>query len=260
MPDFTVLYQYPAPGELQVRDDASISGAVSATQSILSIEGSLNGERMLVSSGMGKMTWSRPNYSGDVTYVHPKLFFTVKPRRRFDPDTNYVVSFTFGFFNGDQIATETVTYAFHTAPQLSQVETAYTQPGVLDNNISDFKALNSLRSHLVDALKTRAGAPNAEVLLYSRIMRSTLHVVVPKNGKLLEISSRLVPADLASPMVVDAEVRKLGPFWQASLYEAAQLGVPAPTLELLDKAMQAPYPQERVGAAAALLVLCAQLL
>ena len=56
-------------------------------------------------------------------------------------------------------------------------------------------------------------------------------------------------------MSADTQIKQLGPFWEASLVEAKRLGVPDPLIALLDQTMKAPYPQERVGAAAALLLL-----
>lgn len=254
MPSFTFENLRPAPGDTQVRDDSSISGTFVTSDQLFSLTMSLNGERVLTTLDFTNIAWSRPNYRGRISYIHPRIYFTVEHRRRFAPDSVNTVEVVVSYTLGDAIVSSPVTYSFTCEPRLSPVPQALSSLGVLDGPLPQ-PGLNTLRVMLLDALVARVGAPPAEVLLYDRVKRCSLASALPSRPGYDDARLALVAEDRGSVMSADAQIKQLGPFWEASLVEAKRLGVPDPLIALLDQTMKAPYPQERVGAAAALLLL-----
>lgn len=253
-PTFTFRDQRPAPGASHVRDDSPITCTITTSDALLALQIELNGELAVVTQGFTNATWSRPDYVGRIVYSHPNIYVTIIPRRRFSPDSTNTLKFTFSYFDGDAITQAVEEYSFTCEPRLTNIPAAITPVGVLDAPISS-PVLNTLRSHLADTLIRRVGGPPLAVMLYDRVKRSSLASLIAPNRAYDEARANLVREDQGDVLAADEQIRSLGPFWEGSLVEARGLGVPGPTLELLEATMRAPYPQERVGAAAALLWL-----
>lgn len=255
-PTFTFRDQHPAPGASHVRDDSPITCTITTTDALLALQIELNGELVVVTQGFTSATWARPNFVGRITYAHPNIYVTVIPRRRFSPDSTNTLKFTFSYFDGDAITTSVAEYSFTCEPRLTNIPATITPMGVLDSPIAS-PVLNTLRAYLADALIQRVQGPPLAVMLYDRIKRSSLAALIPSDRAYDEARANLVREDHGDLLAADTAIRDLGPFWEGSIVEARGLGVPGTTLTLLEQTMQAPYPQERVGAAAALLWLSA---
>lgn len=245
----------PANDATLVQDDAALTGQIQSSSPLLSVLITLNGERVVSSDGFEKPEWAYPNYEGRIHVVNQRFGYVIRHRRRFDPDTKYTLSFEFEHSEGDTFATTTVSLDFTTETRQSPISVADREPGVLDSRIEPV-ALNSLRVYLLGSLATRIGSPPAAALLRHRVSRCSLVSLLSPDQR----ETPLLPEDIASVVTVASVIDGLQPFWEASLQEARRLGLPEPTLELLAKTMKAPYPQERVGAAAALLLSVAKYL
>lgn len=256
MATFTFQQQNPSPDAVQVRPTVPITGIIRLSDPILTAEFRINGELAVATQGFEKIVWARPNYAGHVRYFAAAglLAFEIQHRRHFSPDTTYVVEVKMAFFDGDALSEQSVRYQFTTDARETPLTTEIAAQDYLDTGF-ETPALNTLRHLLVGALRSETSTLPARVLFYNRVSRSSLASAVPVTADYVNALAQIVPTDIQSVVVADAVLSSARPFWEGALSEAGNTGLRQPTIALLESAMASPSPQERVGAACALMLL-----
>jgi hypothetical protein len=247
----TLLDSAPKDGEIDVRDTTSISFRLSSVIPISYLSLAINGQSALIESPIFKPVWARPNFYGKISIHGNDIHLLVLPRRRFSYLSKVTVDV--GVMYEGQGETEAfvhftkiLPFSFHIrglASDSSQDNADMPVVQATSSGAAAFaRAILGVMSPLNPGVDTAA-------LFYSRVQRCSLAGFYQDR--------RLERAGIVQPdlMELDAKVREADIFWGVFRMEASAKGVADDMLELLDKTYQAPFPQERVGAVAALLLL-----
>ena len=201
--------------------------------------------------------WSFPNFNGSAVLSAGLLTITIKPRRIFSPDERVTIR---GEINlTEDLAIEgvaTFEYNFYVRTRVTSLLNSALRFTSLDRPFNQLPALELQRQVLVSNLKTRPVSPGAEVLIFLRITRCSLKSVSSQFQRpdLEKEMARIVPEDIADINAVALAINEITVLWEPALREAHELHVNPLLLDLVAKTYNAPYPQEKVGAVAALLL------
>lgn len=249
----------PYDNQPDTRTDVLITLAATSTSPIQAGEVYVNEGRAL-QFGI-ETVWGRPDFLGVLFYNSNSIFANISHRRLFDPDIVVPVQLVLTVLSDGITAEKTISYNFHTQPRVTKVLNPALFVSALDRPFQNLPALDILRTALLGALRTRISPPPSEVLVYDRISKSSLRTVRTqfKRPDLdLEVS-RIVPEDLASVEDVDAALSRVDLLWESAVSEARSAGIDSLLVNLIVTTHATPYPQERVGAAAALVFAMAGL-
>jgi hypothetical protein len=247
---------HPSAEQSDVQPDSDVAFTFVTNANPAGGEVLINGTQAVDMSSYTKPVWAVPNYTGRVVSGTGFVAVVVNARRSFKPeqvvDVSVRVPVTVDWIN---TALATINYRFHVRTRTTALQNPALQKGVLDVPFTDYPALESYRYVLTGALKTRPSSPGGELLCYLRMMRCSLASVASqfRRPDLDAELPHIVPEDLADVNVVDESLNTITILWEAALNEARSLNVDPLLLDLIEKTTKAPYPQERVGAAAALL-------
>jgi hypothetical protein len=145
--------------------------------------------------------WSLPDYYGAVNYTAQSATVFIAPRRYFNYDFPVQVTINASLAVGLSVAAVTRTYKFYVAPRLSAPPPQNFSTAVSINYLKTARRLRALRYALKGALQTRPSAAPYLVLLYARILRSSLKSVASifNRSDLTPLAEALVPEDLVAP-------------------------------------------------------------
>ena len=253
---FDLVASDPVEGNPDTRLDTPITFTANTTATI--------GDGYLLIYGVKALyfqkdpTWNNPDFEGSFVIEGGRISVNVNPRRVFDPDVQVDVDFTVDLSNGLFSVTHTRTYAFFTRQRRSPKPLTQGRLS-LDTPLYGSPAAEALRYALLGALRTRALSPTAEVILYARVLRSSLKAArnLLLRPDLDAATAKIVPEDYAEAGPVDEVLEKLSILWLPALQDARNAGVDPLLLELIARSHDSPYPQDRLGALAFLLLAMA---
>jgi hypothetical protein len=205
----------------------------------------------------GAPVWSLPDYYGAVNYTAQSATVFIDPRRYFNYDFPVQVTINASLAVGLSVAAVTRTYKFYVAPRLSRAASPELQYSRVDQLFENSPAIETLRYALKGALQTRPSAAPYLVLLYARILRSSLKSVASifNRSDLTPLAEALVPEDLVDPTAALVPLTPFEILWAPAVSESKEIGITEDTLGLIEKAYASPYPQEKLGAIAGLVLL-----
>jgi hypothetical protein len=246
----------PYPGQPDVSRESSISLAITTTATVLSAELSIAGDSAVLFSAPGPAVWSMPDFVGRLVYAGGTLSIVADPRRVFDSEQVVDVELSAQLYAGGAVSVKnSFLYQFHVRSSTTNLVNPALRFTRLDRVFENAAASETLRYLLRGALLTRPLAPSFEIALYSQVMRSSLgSVALQFRRPDLDVEiERLVAEDIPDVLTVDAAVSEASLLWEAVLLEAAELNLSRDLLQLIAKTYDSPYPQERVGAACAMI-------
>ena len=246
----------PYPGQPDVAPESSISLAITTTATVTSAELLIAGASAVTFSPPGLPAWKTPDFTGRLVYAGSTLSLFANPRRVFDHEQIVEVELALGLSAGGAISIDnSFIYRFHIRP----ITTALFNPALrltrLDQPFQAAAASETLRYILRGALLPRPLSPSFEAALYLQIQRSSLGAVaVQFRRQDLDVeAARFVAEDIPDVTSVDRAISEVALLWESVMLEAYELGLPKEMLQLINRTYESPYPQERVGAACALI-------
>jgi len=258
----TVNAIYPILDQSDVDPGTDLALAVTSSATIQDGALTVAGQTALSQLGATDPVWNYPDFKGRAFYASGTLSLTVNPRRTFPYEARVPASISLTLTDGSaRSVQQTRTYAFYVRQRRTPVFNPALRFTRVDQLFEQAPASETFRYVLRGALQTRPAAAPYIVLIYSRILRSSLRSVASQFNRadLEREVVRLVPEDLPDIAEVDGALSAVDILWEPALEEARALGIDPPLLELLAKTYAAPYPQERAGAVAALMLVQAAL-
>jgi hypothetical protein len=257
----------PVSGEADVPLSADLRFLVTSSVEITSLTAYVNEALALTASRVAPSTvWSTayqsPNFVGRLTATTQSLSVAVSPRRNFPPDRQPTITVDLRLTSDFTTTVDhRLNYAFTTSPRRTSFSGPTLRGTRLTRPFSGQPAADSLRRALIAALSPRPSPPPPDVLFYACVVQSSLSSVRSQFGRrdLDPEVSRIAFEDRASITQVDAVMKQFDILWDPALDEAISVGVDPALVALLADAYRCPYPQERVGAVAALLFAMAPL-
>lgn len=254
--DITAGAPYPGKPDATPRTSVSFFMGQPSGPDIAGFGVTINGAVALLFQA-GAPVWSLPDYYGAVNYTTQSATVFINPRRYFNYDLPVQVTVNVALAVGLSVATVTHSYKFYTAPRLSRGGSPELQYSRVDQLFEDSPAIETLRYALKGALQTRPSAAPYVVLLYARILRSSLKAVASifNQAALTPLAEALVPEDLVDPTAALIPLTPFEILWSSAVAESKEVGITEDTLGLIEKAYVSPYPQEKLGAIAGLVLL-----
>ena len=246
----------PYPGQPDVAQESSISLSIASTASLVSAKLYIAGASAVFFSPPEPANWNRPDFVGRLVYAGGALSISADPRRSFDPDQIVDIELSTEFDAGGLVSVEnSFLYRFHVRPATTHLFNPALRFTRLDRAFESAAASETLRYVLRGALLPRTTSPSFEAALYLQIKRSSLGAVASQFRRPdLDVEiERFIAADIPDVTSVDVAIAEVNLLWESALLEAEELGLPKDLLQLITRTYEAPYPQERVGAACALI-------
>jgi hypothetical protein len=248
----------PYQGQADVSAESSVSFAFTTTAVVAEAEVFIAGKQAVKLDPLGGVDWNSPDFVGRLINAGGTLSVAADPRRAFDPEQTVSVELALKLIStnlGSVLVDHNLVYEFHTRTRTTFLDNPSLRFSRVDLPFQDSAASETLRYVLRSALLPRPSSPSFEVALYLQITRSSLGSVASqfRRSDLEAELSRLVAEDMPSITTVDAVLTEVAVLWDAALQEASDLGLGRELLQLIARTYAAPYPQERVGAACALI-------
>lgn len=248
----------PYPGQPDAPADSSVSFSFTTTAVIVEAEIFIAGSSAVKLNPLGNIDWNSPDFVGRLINSGGTLSVAADPRRAFDPAQVVPVELALKLIStnlGAVLIDNSFIYQFHTQPKTTFLDNPSLRFSRVDLPFQDSAASETLRYVLRSALLPRPSSPSFEVALYLQIVRSSLGSVSSqfRRSDLEAELSRLVAEDVPSITAADNTLAEVAVLWDAALQEASDLGLGRELLQLIARTYEAPYPQERVGAACALI-------
>jgi hypothetical protein len=253
---FTFLVAGPYPEQPDVSEKATVAFTMTSSAEVRGASLTIDEHVAVTLDELNVAHWVTPDYSGLVTVGLNVVSITADQRRDFSPEQIVPVDIVVGLTadGGVFTAYATASYRFYVRPRVTALFNPALRRTRMDSPFLGMPALEAHRITLLGGLKTRPISPGGEVLAYLRIKRSSLGGVAAQLLRPdldLEVP-RIVPEDLADVNAVDVALQDVDVLWESAVNDAHKLLVDPLLLDLLVKTRLAPYPQERVGAVAAL--------
>jgi hypothetical protein len=259
MPSLLLSASSPPAFAVDVSESSTVTVAVTADAAVIdTLTVSLDGVVAYTRTGSGN-TFTYPAFFGVAIVTDDRAVVSVEPRRKFVPGSTTTVR-----VEGTTLAggpTLDASQVFYVAERRTSVRDASLYDHRVGAAFNDQPALDTLRERFGSAARRR-DVPYI-VAAYDRVRRSQLVSLLfdlDLPGNLAEEADRLQAADLADVIVVDARLTELDLLWGSALNELRSLDASDGFVDLLAKAHEGRYPQERVAAVALAILYAATVL
>lgn len=220
----------------------------------------VNGERAFSYAGgtPSVLTVNRPAYQIEGGFVPPAFAFLITRRRRFDPGTTVTLRVRVTASGATSIDQTTT---FSVAERIVAPLDPSLRNSRVDQPFTKTPALDVFRANAISALRPRFSSSSAVLALFHAVYVSQLRCLTRLFGLPVSVVNelpRLPPEDLSDTQAAAALLDDYAVLWEAALKELLGLGVSALDVQLLFNAQSSSYPQERIAAVCAALLLAAK--
>lgn len=249
----------PGPNSIGVAVDAPITITVSASgENIGKVEVYVD-DVLGFEYDSGFYIFHPPAMRGAATTSSTLVVVTLRCRRRFAPNTAVNVRVV---ASGTVTAAATYEARFFAALPSSSLRDQSLRTTRTDSAFpASCRSLDVYRRSLLGAFG--AGNGSFLVALVHRVKRCQLMSLLPASvntDTVREAIEALLPHEVTSVDELDEVVTGFAFLWPGTQDELAALGVAPETIEVITRSHEAPYPQERVGAACLAVLLAAEAL
>ncbi len=259
MPSLVLSASSPPAFAVDVSEAGSVTLALMATDAVIDTISVTINDVVAYTRESGVNSFTYPGFAGVAIVTDDRAVITLEPRRRFEPGSTVTIDVAATTLAAGP--TLAATQVFYVAERRTSVRDASLYDHRIEDAFDDQPALDTFRERLVSAARLRA-VPFV-VAAYDRVRRSQLVSLLFEldlPGNLGEEADRLQALDLADIIVVEERLAELALIWDSALNELRALGASEGFVDLLAKAYEGRYPQERVAAVALAILYAATVL
>lgn len=246
----------PYPGQPDVTPQSDVALSFSSTATLVNAALNIAGVQAVQFSSPNTVVWNTPDFDGKLVVAGQSISVVANPRRNFDYEQLVEIDLALTLSAGGTVhVNNSFLYQFHIRPETTALFNPALRFTRLDRPFQNAAASETLRYILRGALLPRPSSPSFEAALYFQIVRSSLGTVAQQFQRpdLAAEVDRFVPGDIPDVMAIDAALTEAALLWESVLLEASEVGLAKDLLQLIARTYEAPYPQERVGAACAII-------